>query len=109
MGQAEDGQEAGRVRAPPRPTAAGVPWPLPPGLHPLGMGGARDGRLRVPPVPPGGGAGPVPLVVMLRGYSLGDYRPLSIRKGPRYAAVERHIGSLKSEYIALGAVRKLGA
>jgi phospholipase/carboxylesterase len=64
---AEDGPEAGRLRARPRPAAGGGPWPLPPGLHPLGMGGGRDGRLRVPPSPPGGG-GPVPLIAMLHGH-----------------------------------------
>ena len=57
--------ENGHLAARPRALAAApAPWPLPPGLYPLGLGEPRDGRLRVPP---GAGAGPLPLVVMLHG------------------------------------------
>jgi len=56
----------GRLAARPMPgaPAADAPWPLPPGLHPAGMGGGRDGLLRVPARP---GAGPLPLILMLHG------------------------------------------
>jgi phospholipase/carboxylesterase len=50
-----------------------APWPLPPGLHPLGMGGARDGRLRVPA---GRIEAPLPLIIMLHGHGGGAERAL---------------------------------
>lgn len=59
----------GRLAARPAGPAAapaGAPWPLPPGLHPLGMGGGREGRLRVPDNPALAGK-PLPLIVMLHG------------------------------------------
>jgi phospholipase/carboxylesterase len=59
-----EGPETGRLLARPR-LAAAAPWPLPAGLHPLGMGGGRDGLLWVPVAPL---AGPLPLVVMLHGH-----------------------------------------
>jgi phospholipase/carboxylesterase len=75
--EADDGPEAGRLLARPRPVAAAMPsaapWPLPPGLHPLGMGGARDGRLRVPA---GRIEAPLPLIVMLHGHGSGAERVL---------------------------------
>ncbi len=51
--------EEGRIAARPQPPGAGAPWPLPPGLHPLG-----EALLRVPATP---GAGPLPLILMLHG------------------------------------------
>ena len=68
MAMAEGGPEPpGRLRArspaaPSRPMAL----PLPPGLHPLGMGGGRDGLIRVPDNPALAGR-PLPLIVMLHG------------------------------------------
>jgi phospholipase/carboxylesterase len=66
MSEAGSPAEEGRLLARPRnPPAEGLPWPLPPGLHPLGQGGARDGKLRVPAgLPPGSR---LPLIVMLHG------------------------------------------
>ena len=54
---------AGRLAARPGPAPQSA-WPLPPGLHPLGLPGPRGGLLRVPA---GAGAGPLPLLVMLHG------------------------------------------
>ena len=73
-----DDHAAGRIAARPIPLRPGPPspdmprpygaWPLPPGLHPLGMGGGRDGLLRVPSAAaPGLPSGPLPLIVMLHG------------------------------------------
>ncbi len=56
--------EDGRLPARPQPLPTSTPWPLPAGLHPLGMGAPRDGLLSVPE---GAGAGPLPLIVMLHG------------------------------------------
>lgn len=56
--------EEGRLLARPGAVPPGAPWPLPPGLHPLGLGGARDGLLAVPEARP---EGPLPLIVMLHG------------------------------------------
>jgi predicted esterase len=68
MDEPESGDHAaGRIAARPAPPRADAPWPLPPGLHPLGMGGDRDGLLRVPAAAPGQFAGPLPLIVMLHG------------------------------------------
>ncbi|MFC7477299.1 alpha/beta hydrolase [Dankookia sp. GCM10030260] len=58
-----DDHAAGRIAARPGP-AADKPWPLPPGLHPLGLGGGRDGLLRVPAA---AAPGALPLIVMLHG------------------------------------------
>lgn len=63
---ADDGIAAGRFASRPGPPNTGRPWPLPPGLHPLGMGGDRDGLLRVPENPTLADA-PPPLIVMLHG------------------------------------------
>ncbi|WP_090664506.1 alpha/beta hydrolase [Belnapia rosea] len=60
MSTMEEGQLLARPRLP-----AGEAWPLPPGLHPLGLGGARDGLLRVPKAPL---PGPLPLILMLHGH-----------------------------------------
>jgi phospholipase/carboxylesterase len=49
--------EEGQIAARPRPATG--PWPLPPGLHPLG-----EALLRVPASP---GTGPLPLMLMLHG------------------------------------------
>lgn len=70
----------GRLAARPRPDPAAGPWPLPPGLWPLGQaeggdGAARDGRLRVPDNPGLAGA-PLPLIVMLHGAGSGHERAL---------------------------------
>ncbi|NOG72588.1 alpha/beta hydrolase [Roseicella sp. DB1501] len=62
---AEDGHAAGRIAIPAAPPPPGTPWPLPPGLHPLGLGGGRDGLLRVPAGLPPDRA--LPLIVMLHG------------------------------------------
>ena len=51
---------------------------MPPGLHPLGLGEPRDGRLRVPATP---GHGPLPLVVMLHG-ATGNWERALRRLGP---------------------------
>ena len=59
-----DDHAAGRIAARPGPPKPDAPWPLPPGLHPLGMGGGRDGLLRVPAAAL---PGPLPLIVMLHG------------------------------------------
>jgi phospholipase/carboxylesterase len=59
-----DDHAAGRIAARPGPPRPDAPWPLPPGLHPLGMGGGRDGLLRVPSA---AAPGPLPLIVMLHG------------------------------------------
>lgn len=55
---------AARARPLPHGVASAPPWPLPPGQYPLGLGGARDGMLRVPAA---AGPGPLPLIVMLHG------------------------------------------
>lgn len=60
----DDDHAAGRIAARPVPLPPGSPWPLPPGLHPLGMGEGRDGLLRVPAR---AAPGPLPLIVMLHG------------------------------------------
>jgi phospholipase/carboxylesterase len=56
--------EDARLLARPRQPAGDAIRPLPPGLHPLGQGGGRDGLLRVPPetLP-----APLPLIIMLHG------------------------------------------
>jgi len=54
---------AGRLGARPVPLTE-RPWPLPPGLHPLGLPGPRGGLLRVPAAAT---PGPLPLIVMLHG------------------------------------------
>ncbi len=67
-----DDHAAGRFAARPAAIPAailgssgpGATWPLPPGLHPLGVGDGRDGLLRVPAA---AAAGPLPLIVMLHG------------------------------------------
>ncbi len=59
-----EGPETGRLTARPHPVTDRA-WPLPAGLHPLGMGDGRDGLLRVPVAPL---AGPLPLIVMLHGH-----------------------------------------
>jgi len=59
-----DDHAAGRIAARPGPPRPGLAWPLPPGLHPLGMGGDRDGLLRVPAA---AAPGPLPLILMLHG------------------------------------------
>jgi phospholipase/carboxylesterase len=66
MNQAAEaaGPETGTLQARPAALPGDQPWPLPAGLHPLGLGEPRDGRLRVPATP---GQGPLPLVVMLHG------------------------------------------
>ena len=61
-----EGPETGRLQARPGAVDPATPWPLPSGLHPLGMGGARDGRLRVPADTTLAGK-PLPLIVMLHG------------------------------------------
>jgi len=73
-----DDPEAGTLHARPGPLPPATPWPLPPGLHPLGLGEPRDGRLRVPP---GAGHGPLPLVVMLHG-ATGSWERALKRLGP---------------------------
>ncbi len=65
---------SGRLTARP-PAEAPARWPLPPGLWPLGMGGERDGRLRVPSAPAPAGR-PLPLIVMLHGAGSGHERAL---------------------------------
>ena len=64
-------REAGQLLARPRSFAPAA-WPLPEGVHPLGMGDGRDGLLRVPPPV----AGPLPLIVMLHGYGAGAEKAL---------------------------------
>ncbi len=71
MGPSDDTDPAaaarrGRLGARPGPVSEndGAPCP-PPGLHPIGLGGRRDGLLRVPEG--GGGGGTWPLIVMLHG------------------------------------------
>jgi phospholipase/carboxylesterase len=68
MGTPENANAAdaarGRLGAQPGP-AAGAATPHPPGLHPIGLGGRRDGLLRVPEA--AAGDAPPPLVVMLHG------------------------------------------
>lgn len=64
----------GRLRARPGPPGSGGA-PHPPGLHPLGLGGRRDGLLRVPDAVGDGRA--VPLVVMLHG--AGGHAPGALR------------------------------
>jgi phospholipase/carboxylesterase len=55
----------GRLQARPAPPGSGdAPHP-PPGLRTIGLGGRRDGLLRVPDAV--GSGGPLPLVVMLHG------------------------------------------
>ena len=72
MAAGDEGPEAGRLLARPRPPGGPpsppAPWPLPPGLHPLGMGGARDGRLRVPTAAASSAGTPLPLILMLHGH-----------------------------------------
>jgi phospholipase/carboxylesterase len=70
--------EAARPISPPEaacPILPSAPWPLPPGLHSLEMGGGRDGLLRVPENPALAGA-PLPLVIMLHGAGSGAERAL---------------------------------
>ncbi|MDO9712631.1 alpha/beta hydrolase [Paracraurococcus lichenis] len=56
---------AGIIAARPGPAPEpGARWPLPPGQYPLGLGGGRDGLLRVPAA---AAPGPLPLIVMLHG------------------------------------------
>ena len=55
----------GRLGARPGLAGSGTPLPQPAGLHPIGLGGRRDGLLRVPDTGDGGAA--LPLVVMLHG------------------------------------------
>ncbi|WP_149539058.1 alpha/beta hydrolase [Siccirubricoccus phaeus] len=55
-----------RLLARPTAPAPDAPRPLPPGLHSLGQGEGREGKLRVPPA---GLPGPLPLIVMLHGAS----------------------------------------
>jgi phospholipase/carboxylesterase len=55
----------GRLRARPAAHAAPSAAVPPPGTRPLGLGGHRDGLLMVPPR--AGGAGSLPLLVMLHG------------------------------------------
>jgi phospholipase/carboxylesterase len=62
---AGDDAARGRLRARPGGEAQPAGPAYAPGLHPIGLGGRRDGLLRVPP--PGGGDGAFPLVVMLHG------------------------------------------
>lgn len=73
-----DDHAAGRIAARPGPPRPGAPWPLPPGLHPLGMGGDRDGLLRVPAA---AAPGPLPLILMLHG-ATGDARRALRRIAP---------------------------
>lgn len=74
MGDASAEPAPGRLTARPEsPGASG--WPLPPGLHPLGMGEGRDGLLRVPDNPALAGR-PLPLIVMLHGAGSGAERAL---------------------------------
>ncbi len=73
-----DEAEAGTLHARPGAVPADSPWPLPPGLHPLGLGQPRDGQLRVPPGP---GQGALPLVVMLHG-ATGNWERALKRLGP---------------------------
>jgi len=76
MATAEAEPGPGRLRA--RPAAVPLPsaaWPLPPGLHPLGMGEGRDGLIRVPENPALAGQ-PLPLIVMLHGARSGAERTL---------------------------------
>ena len=61
---ADPGAARGRLRARPGGAEGGGPA-YTAGLHPLGLGGRRDGLLRVPP--PGEDGGAPPLVVMLHG------------------------------------------
>lgn len=77
-GEGMEGPETGRLRARPHAVAAGPPWPLPSGLHPLGQGGGRDGALSVPAGRP---AGRLPLVVLLHGHGGSAARMLR-RAGP---------------------------
>ncbi len=66
MGISEDANAAARGRLGARPgLAGGDGTPRPAGLHPIGLGGRRDGLLRVPAADGDGGA--LPLVVMLHG------------------------------------------
>ncbi len=70
--------EAGRLAARPGAPAAAPttsPWPLPPGLHPLGMGEGREGLIRVPDNRALAGQ-PLPLIVMLHGAGSGAERTL---------------------------------
>jgi phospholipase/carboxylesterase len=64
----------GRLLARPGPPAPGA-WPLPAGLHGLGMGDGRDGLLRVP-ANPALAAAPLPLLIMLHGAGSGAERAL---------------------------------
>lgn len=73
-GQDPQGAAPGRLSARPTPRGAGA-WPLPPGLHALGMGGGRDGLLRVPDNA-ALAAAPLPLIIMLHGAGSGAERAL---------------------------------
>jgi phospholipase/carboxylesterase len=70
MGTPEDANAAAAARARlgarPGPADGGAA-PHPPGLHPIGLGGRRDGLLRVPDAAGNNGGAPLPLVVMLHG------------------------------------------
>ena len=65
MATTEDaGFDAARGRLRARPFDAPVGPAYAAGLHPIGLGGRRDGLLRIPP---GEDTGPLPLIVMLHG------------------------------------------
>jgi phospholipase/carboxylesterase len=76
MSDAPDPPAPGRLSArPAEPPPDPASWPLPAGLHPLGLGGGRDGLIRVPANPALAGR-PLPLVVMLHGAGSGAERAL---------------------------------
>ncbi len=75
MAEVPDAPPPGRLAARPGDAAPDAGWPLPPGLHSLGMGDGRDGLIRVPDNPALAG-GPLPLIVMLHGAGSGAERAL---------------------------------